>query len=84
MPSSCGAREATGILNKDDADAVALDAVQQSGEARPGLDWIGASHGGIVELGDQACALGEALNGSALALVAVLVRADIGALPVLM
>ena len=65
------AGEAAGILDDDDANAVALDAVKQLGEAGARINRIGTRHGGIVELGDQveACTLGEALDGGTLALV---------------
>jgi hypothetical protein len=53
-------------------------AVQHGGEAGPGLDGIGAAHGGIVILRDNLAAGGlcEPLDGDPLALIAILVHPD--------
>ena len=73
------ARKAAGILDDDGTHAVALDPIQKGREARPCLDRVGTGDRRIIELIDdlEAGALGEALNGVALAFLAVLVRADV-------
>ena len=79
------AREAAGILDDDGTHAVALDPIQKGREARPCLDRVGTGDRRIIELIDdlEADALGEALNGVALAFLAVLVRADVWFSPLL-
>jgi hypothetical protein len=72
--------EAVGGLDDDDPDAVAGDARQQRGKARPHIDRISAAHRGIVELRFDlvAGAPGESRDGLALTLLAVLIGADVG------
>ena len=74
------ASEAAGILDDDGTHAVALDPIQKGGEARPCLDRVRTGDRRIIELIDDAVAgaLGEALDGVALAFLAILVRADVG------
>jgi hypothetical protein len=74
------ARKPAGILNDDDTHAVALDPIQKGREARACLDRVRPGYGRVVELIDdpEPGALGEALNGVALAFLAVLVGADVG------
>ena len=73
------ARKPAGILDNDGTHAVALDPIQKGREARPCLDRVGTGDRRIIELIDdlEAGALGEALDGVALAFLAVLVRADV-------
>ena len=60
------------ILDNDGPDAIALDPVQQGGEAGADLNRVRAADCGIVELADQgeACPLGVTLDGGPLSLVA--------------
>ena len=69
-----------GILDDDGTHAVALDAVKERREARACLDGVGPGDGGVIELFDdgEPGALGEALDGLALAFLTVLVGADVG------
>ena len=72
MPSSWGhqlASDATGILDDDGTHAVALDPIQKGREPRTCLDRVRTGDCRIIELFDDSepGALGEALNGVALA-----------------
>jgi hypothetical protein len=73
------AGEAAGGLDDDGASAVAGYVGQEFSEARAGVEMISAAHGSVVELTNQldASPLGERFDGLTLALVAVLVGADV-------
>ena len=75
------ASEAAGILDDDGTHAVALDPIQKGGEARPCLDRVRTGDRRIIELIDDAVAgaLGEALDGVALAFLAILVEPTLAA-----
>lgn len=67
------------VFDNDGPNTVALNPIQQGGEAGTSLNRVRAANCGIVELIDQdePCPLGVALDSSPLSLVAVLVGADI-------
>jgi hypothetical protein len=67
------------IFDDDSADAVAFDPIEQSREAWPGIDGVRTGHRGVIELADNGEASGfrERRNSRALALIAVLVGADV-------
>src|SRR5262245_47557754 len=69
-----------GRLDDDGPRAIAGKMGKHGREARSGLDVVGTADRGIVELADEleTGALGERLDSRALALIAVLVGADIG------
>jgi len=74
------AREAIGGLHDDGFDAVAFEAFQQIGEARPVLEAVRARDGLVVVSLDnlESGMFGERLNRRALALFGVLIGPDIG------
>ena len=71
----------TGVLDDDDAHAVADNSLEECFEAWPALDRVLTADGSVVELADkiEAGPLGKAGDGLALARVAVLVGADVAA-----
>ena len=73
-------RKPAGILDDDGTHAVALDPIQKGREARACLDRVRTGDRRIIELVDdpEPGPLGEALDGVALAFLAVLVGADVG------
>jgi hypothetical protein len=83
MPNSWAinsAREPAGILDDDRPHAVALNSIKKRRKARSCLDGVRTGDGCIIELRDdfQPGLFGEALDGMALAFLAVLVGADVG------
>jgi hypothetical protein len=72
--------EAIGCLDNDGSDAVAGNLLERGSKAGPAVDRIGTVHGGIVDPFDNAIAgaIGECLNGPALAGLAVFVLAHVG------
>jgi hypothetical protein len=82
-PVSCTIRSRAkrfAVSTNDGAHAVAAEALEQGGEARALLDGIGALDRGVIELVDDRVAgtPGEGVDRVALALVAVLVGANVG------
>jgi hypothetical protein len=73
------AREAACVLYDHRADTVALDPIKERGETRSALDGIGTANSCIVVFGCQEvpCGPRETLDSLALALVAVLIAANV-------
>ena len=73
-----GRAQTAGILDDNGTHAVALDPIQKGREPRACLDRVRTRDRRVIKLFDDSepDALGEALNGVALAFLAVLVRAD--------
>ena len=73
-------RKTAGVLDDDGTHAVTLNPIKKGREARACLEGVRTGDRRIIELFDDSepGALGEALDGVALAFLAVLVGADVG------